>query len=111
MNLTPANLMLRCFAEQADGQWQAVCLDFCLAAQGDSFEEARGKLHAMIVEYVQDALTGEDREFADQLLRRRAPFSLWARYYRLVALSRVGAMQDGFRRLFTEPLPLVPQQV
>jgi hypothetical protein len=49
------------------------CLDLCLAAQGDSFEEAQAKLDSMICTYVEDATVGEDRDFGADLLRRPAP--------------------------------------
>lgn len=110
MKLASADLVLRCFAEKSEEQWQAVCVDLCLAAQGDTFDEAREKLHAMIAEYVWDALAGEDRAFADQLLRRRAPLSILARYHWIGLFDRFGAMQEGIRRLFTESLPLIPQR-
>jgi predicted RNase H-like HicB family nuclease len=68
----PTDLVLRCYAEKAGDQWQAFCLDFCLAAQGDTLSEAKEKLESMIAEYVYDALAGEDRDFGPQLLSRRA---------------------------------------
>jgi hypothetical protein len=64
-----------------------VCLDFNLAAQGDSFEEAKSKLEAMIADYVYDALAGEDKPYAAQLLARRAPLSFWLKYYFYVFLE------------------------
>lgn len=79
--LQARQMLLRCYAEQKQGCWQAFCLDFDLAAQADSFEEARDKLHQMIAEYVYDALAGEDRAYAESLLSRRAPLRLWAKYY------------------------------
>jgi predicted RNase H-like HicB family nuclease len=110
MQLTSADLVVRGFAEKADGQWQAVCVDLCLAAQGDTFEEARAKLHGMLAEYVWDALAGEDRPFADQLLRRRAPLGILVRYHALRLLDKIGGLREGIRRLFTDSLPLVPQR-
>ena len=61
--------------------WVASCLDFCLAAQGESFEEAKEKLEDMISEYVYDATVGEDRDHAYILLTRKAPFISFVRYY------------------------------
>ncbi len=45
-------LIVECYAEQEGDCWVAVCLNFILAAQGDSFEEVKAKLEAMIKEYV-----------------------------------------------------------
>lgn len=107
MDITPAQLILRCYAENSDGQWQAFCLDLDLAAQGESLGEVRDTLHAMIVEYVFDAVAGEDQEHAAYLLTRRAPFSVWARYYLYCALARVGRVRQGLTH-FIERLPLSP---
>lgn len=103
------NLMLRCYANKHGDQWQAFCIDLCLAAQGDSFPEVKQKLDQMMLEYVYDALAGEDREFADQLLNRKAPFSQIATYHLFGLLHRVGLLRDGIHKLFKEPMPLVPQ--
>lgn len=106
--MRPNELVLRCFAEFRDGAWQAICIDLGLAAQGESLAEARQKLDAQVKEYVYDALAGADREHADQLLRRKAPFYLRARYwwYRFLAWFHGPDGDDG--RIFGETLPLVP---
>jgi hypothetical protein len=108
-NIRTKNLMLRCYANKSDDQWQVFCIDFCLAAQGDSFPEARKKLESMISEYVYDALAGEDREFAEQMLNRKAPFGQFAIYYWIKLLHRVGILRNEFHKLFKETVPLVPQ--
>lgn len=102
--MKPSQLMLRCYAEQVNHQWQAFCLDLNLAAQGDSFDEAEAKLKDMICEYVFDALAGEDQKYADQLLNRRAPWSFWIKYYYIRTFSKVMKA----REVFKEPLPLTP---
>ena len=106
--MRPEKLVVRCYAEREGDQWQAFCLDLCLAAQDDTFEGAKQKLEAMIGEYIVDALCGEDKAFADQLLTRRAPLRYWLKYYSFVAQWRMGRIKDGVRRLFTETLPLQP---
>lgn len=42
--MNPKELILKCFAKQEEGVWVAVCLDFGLATQGESFEEAKKSL-------------------------------------------------------------------
>jgi len=110
MKLT--QLFLRCYAErigdQWQGQWQAFCLDLSLAAQGHTFAEAKDRLDVMIAEYVYDALVGEDKEYAHQLLTRRAPLRDWVKYYWYCVLSKVGAIHEEARRLFTSLVPLEP---
>lgn len=106
--MKPDGLLLRCYAECIEGQWHAFCLDFCLAAQGESFADVKRSLESMIKEHVIDALTGVDKEFASMLLRRPAPLKYWMKYYAYLFLFRIGALGSHGRRLFIEPMPLVP---
>lgn len=106
-SVRPLNLVLRCYAVNHQDLWSAVCIDFSLAAQGDSFAEAKRKLNAQILEYVQDAFT-VDREHADYLLRRRAPFSQMLTWHYLQIRSHLHSLRDASARLFTQPLPIVP---
>ena len=107
--MKPRQLFLRCIADKRSGQWHAFCLDLDLAAQGETLDEVKGRLEAQIQEYVFDALAGEDQAYADQLLSRRSPLSLWARYYWYGFLLKCFNIPDSFRR-FTERLPLVPER-
>lgn len=104
------NLILRCYANKHGDQWQAFCIDLCLAAQGDSFKEVKQKLDQMMLEYVYDALAGEDREFAEQLLNRKAPARQIATYHFIALMQRLGIFRDGIHKLFNESMPLVPKQ-
>lgn len=110
--IKPNQLVLRCYAERKDGQWQAFCLDFDLASQADSFKDAKKKLEVQIAEYVYDALVGEDRDHSAQLLSRRAPISQWAKYYLYVALCKLNKLfsgdGNGPHKPFREPVPLKP---
>lgn len=103
------DLILKCFAEKKDDNWQAICLDFCLAAQGESFNDVKIKLEAMICAYVNDALIGEDREYAEQLLNRRAPMRDWLKYYYYRLTGKAGAIKDGLHQIFNETIPLSPK--
>lgn len=103
--LPSAKLVVRCVARRRGDVWVALCVDFTLAAQGDSLEEAREKLHAQIADYVTEAVT-VDAEHAAELLKRKGPL-LHRLQYRLAAFT------TAFRRLhdryaYTEPLPLQP---
>lgn len=91
--------VLRCYAEKKDGLWIAACPQFTLAAQGDSFEEAKGKLEEQIKSYVVEALT-VDKEHAAELLSRKAPLSMQIRYK---FLSFITAFRRGKVRFFQEP--------
>ena len=103
----PLNLVLRCYAVNEKNVWSAVCIEFSLAAQGDSFAEAKKKLGAQIDSYVTDAFT-VDREHAGYLLTRRAPFSQIMRWHILQFRHQLNALKDASARLFTQSLPVIP---
>jgi hypothetical protein len=105
MPMKSNELIVKCYAEQESGCWVAVCLDFNLASQGDSFEEVKSKLEAQIFDYVHDALVGEDKHDTTQLLSRRAPFSLWLKYY-FIKLKIVACHSS--ERIIDETMPLIP---
>lgn len=101
----PTDLIVKCYAEQEGSCWVAVCLNFNLAAQDDSFEAAKVKLENMISEYVYDALAGEDKPYSAQLLSRSAPLSSWLKYYFIVVKI---ALCHSKERTFDETMPLIP---
>lgn len=107
-SIRPRDLTLRCYAErEAPDLWVAICLDFDLAAQGETFEDARARLDAMIDDYVIDAWEGEDRPYADALLHRRAPLRYWVKFWWFTAWRWLNhAHRDGKHRPFDGHLPL-----
>ncbi|NEV64147.1 type II toxin-antitoxin system HicB family antitoxin [Thiorhodococcus minor] len=105
-SIRPTELRLRCYAErEAPDVWVALCLDFDLAAQGETFEDAKAKLDAMIDDYVRDAWEGEDQPFAESLLNRRAPLRYWLRFWWFSLWSRI-RHRNGTHRPFNGRLPL-----
>jgi hypothetical protein len=98
--------VLRCLAFREGEQWVGVCLEFNLAAQGDSFAEVRHRLDAQIATYLREALAGPDREHAGYLLRRRAPLRYWLRYW-LAGLAHRLHLRTRAQD-YESPLPLVP---
>ncbi len=106
--MDPRELLVRCYANKYKDQWQIFCIDYCLAAQADTFEEALNKMKEMVGEYIYDATVGEDRKFAGQLLRRKAPLSQRATYHFYSLMHTIGVLKDGFHKLFRLPVPLVP---
>lgn len=110
--MKPVSLFLKVYGEKKRGQWSLICLDFNLAVQADSLEEAQEKLHRMIKSYIYDALSpdGHDHQHAKALLRRRAPLEFWLKYYAYAALSRLrGRNGDGDGRMVgADPIPMVP---
>jgi len=108
--MRPEQLIIRCYAVRKRSCWVAFCLDLTLAAQGETFEQAKASLDAQIREYVHDALAGEDRPHAPYLLSRRAPVGEWIKYYAVRALAYLQRRsgQQRTRELFQEVVPVVP---
>lgn len=110
LQLKTTDLVVRCFAEQAEGQWTVVCLDFSLAAQSESLDDATALLVGQLKDYVSDALTGIDADYANELLvRRRAPLGLWLKFYKSKFLNWCSSDRNGPNfKGFSHPLPLTP---
>lgn len=110
--MKPQELIIHCFSEQKKGVWQAFCLNFDLAVQGDSSDEVHDKLIAIVQDYVIDALAedGADREYASQLLTRKAPPSLWLRYYWIRLQCKFHSFKNDLceTRIFDTVMPMQP---
>ncbi|MGN8547824.1 hypothetical protein ACQPTN_24875 [Bradyrhizobium sp. 13971] len=108
--VSPRQLIVRCVAERKENYWQAFSLEFGLAVQGDSLHDVKHRLETMILSYVYDALVGEDREHADELMSRKATLSVYAKYYWADALSRAARIWGDSKDtiVFSEPVPLAP---
>ena len=116
--MNPINLRVRCMAWQEQGLWVAACIDFTLAAQGATLDQARASLHEQIGQYVNEA-TSIDADHAEALLMRRAPladrlrYAFWKMVSRRPRLRRlagraIDAAGLAIRRklAYIEPLPL-----
>ncbi|WP_200154703.1 hypothetical protein, partial [Chromatium okenii] len=77
----------------------------CLAAQGESYREARKQLDSQIDSYVFDAVEGEDQQDADQLLHRQAPLKQQLKYH-LIRLRLSGLL---FRHKMCNFMRLTPR--
>jgi len=104
-------LVIRVFAERKNNQWQAFTLELGLAAQADTLPEVKHKLESMILSYVTDALTGEDRVHAYELMNRRATFRVYFNYYVLSVFYQIASLWDHSkdRIFYKEPMPLEPK--
>ena len=101
--MSPIDLTVRCMASREDKLWVAVCLDFSLAAQGQTLDQARIRLHEQIRSYVREAFS-VDAQHAEVLLTRRAPLSDRLRYHWVKLLSKLKLQALVYR----EALPLQP---
>jgi hypothetical protein len=108
--MRPKELILRCYGERKADLWQTFCIDLGLATQGESFQEAKDKLHAQIVSYMQEALAGADREYADQLLSRKSPLEFRLRYHYYSLLCYFNTAKTSICQIFNEVMPLTLSQ-
>jgi hypothetical protein len=107
ITMKPMQLVLRCYGEKKGEVWQAFCIDLNLAVQGDSERDVRLKLNQQVASYLYDALEGEDRKYAAQLLNRKAPLAFRAKYYFYKALNAAAAASDGIKdHVFSVVMPL-----
>ena len=109
------DLVVRCYAEQRNGHWEAYCIDLCLAVQAGTRDEAVYKLHQQLHDYVREALAGDDSEFAPQLLKRKAPLYYILRYNWLKFRdrcdywkSRWDHLKNNTARHFKATMPVQP---
>ena len=93
-------LLVRCLAQRKGDLWEAFSIDFGLAAQADTLEEARQKLESQIFDYLHGIFCGDDRAFAEQLLTRKAPLPIRIKYAFAWLTS---AWQRYFCRVRTDP--------
>lgn len=95
---------IRCYAEGRRGHWEAYCLDFDLAVQGDNFRDVLDKLDNQIRLYVEGVMSLPPSE-RERLLNRRAPFGSWFRVsvHTLLASLMRNRGRDG-RACFNFPL-------
>jgi hypothetical protein len=99
--------ILSCYAvgRGQDG-WEAICVDFDIAVQGDSFADVTKKLREALVsfsEYV-NALPVEERE---RFLNRRAPWCVRARMaFEVILTLLFRNRNDGRRQSFGLACPV-----
>lgn len=104
--MKPNDLILHCLGRKEGDQWIVMSLEFSLAAQAETLEQAQHLLHSQITEYLTDALVGQDREHAAELLSRRAPLKYWVIYWVARCIRNIG--NHKIVKTFREPMPLAP---
>jgi len=80
--VSSSKLILKCYGSRlASGRWHGICLNFNLAAEAETVEELRSKLHEMIESYIETVLDTSDADSIPALLSRCAPILDWLNYY------------------------------
>jgi predicted RNase H-like HicB family nuclease len=72
-DMSESSKTVLCFAHGRDGDWQAICVDFDIAVQGNSLEDVQHMLNDAVAFYIRDA-NQEQEPVRNMLLNRRAPW-------------------------------------
>jgi predicted RNase H-like HicB family nuclease len=99
-----------CYAWVQSGNWEAICVDYDLTAQGDSLEEVRRELDDAIETFLSRVRELPKSEQA-RLLNRKAPLALRTRLavlYRLSRLLTLMRIRLFNRHSFHTPVGLTP---
>jgi hypothetical protein len=99
------DLILRCYAVKRSGHWEAFCIDLCLAAQADTFADARGYIETQIKSYVEEALT-VDRQYAAYLLSRKAPIAQRVEYSLIRFFQSFHVLKNDIYQVYKTILPV-----
>jgi hypothetical protein len=94
---------LHFLAKSVEGNWVVSCLDFDLAAQGHSFEDAREGVMYQVEDYIQDAFELDNGEHASLLLSRRSPAHKWLIYHAVSFVQKCSSVLHGLRSFATDP--------
>jgi len=80
--VSPSKLVLRCYGSRlVSGRWYGICLNFNLAAEAETVEELKIKIHEMIESYVEAVFDTNDSDSIPILFSRRASLLDWSKYY------------------------------
>lgn len=96
--------LIRCFAEEHGGKWEAICIDLDVAVQASSFQEIYRELNAAVAIYLETVLALPDDRDRERLLNRTAPFGVrWKYFLRMLQhwLRGDGSSDSGQRAQFT----------
>ena len=96
---------LLCFARGDASGWEAICVDFDIAVQGNSFDAVKALLGEAIASYAADAMC-ESSDVRARLLSRRAPLHVrLALTAQLIAFNLFRRRRDDARASFPLACP------
>ena len=92
------DVVLRGYVSGSGSDWQAICLDLDIAAQGQSMFEAKSILDSLVDDYLAEVRTLPDVD-QKRLLKRKAPLGLRLSYHFGYALASLFAERSSGDRL------------
>ncbi|WP_240001980.1 DUF1902 domain-containing protein [Photorhabdus bodei] len=87
-------------AYRQDRVYIAACLELSLTAQGDNIDEAVNKLEVQIEDYLNEVKS--EPQYAKQMLNRKAPLSMWFKYWRVAFRIFMNRKDCGMAKVFNE---------
>lgn len=98
-------IKLRCYAKRVDNQWVAMCIDLSLVAQDEKADIAMKKLHEQIESYMNDIISGDEKEYFHDLFPRKSPLIYRAEYQFARFISKIIHLfkPDNSKRFYVEP--------
>ena len=97
-------MKIRCLAKKDGDLWVAMSLDFGLAAQADTLENAKAKLDAQIEDYIKSACSAHEKH-KKELLSRKGPLNWFVTYYFFLCLIKCHISITKTIQAFTETKP------
>ncbi|MFN9621719.1 MAG: hypothetical protein ACK587_02615 [Cyanobacteriota bacterium] len=82
-----------------DGQWIVACLDFDLAAQDDTFLDAKARIDRQIESYIKMATEDPELKY---LLSRKAPLTDWIVFHAVSMASNIASRFNNHRDRMSE---------
>ena len=99
--------ILTCYAVKRSDGWEAICVDFDIAVQGDSFSDVTHRLGQALQSYVQYINSLPNDEAKAAFITRRAPWHVRARMALSVILTLLfHSGDDGKRQSFAVACPV-----
>lgn len=78
--VTPADLVLKCYGYRTGNIWVGHCIDLDIAVQAGNIVELKHKMEAALSSYVDSVLDTDDKESIPRLLSRKAPLLAQLKY-------------------------------
>jgi len=102
--VSPDQLIIRCYGEKKGDKWIGVCLNLNLATEADSADKLIKKMNGLIRSYLETVYDTENKSSIPELVSRRAPLRDWCKYY----LIKIGFFMKDFHKFFTfkEAIPI-----
>ncbi|MEA3348934.1 MAG: hypothetical protein U9Q39_07765 [Pseudomonadota bacterium] len=102
--ITPIELVLRCYGYRSGKYLVGHCIDLDIAVQAENIAELKHKMEQAVTSYMETVLNTENKSSIPALLKRQAPLSAKLKYHAINLLVAFQALRLKFFT-FNEALP------